>query len=323
VIIYRSLEEIVTPLPKPVVTLGNFDGVHIGHREIFRRIRAEARRIGGSSVVVTFHPHPLKVLHVGKEIHLINTYAEKEKLLAAAGIDYLVVIPFNEAFAAITPRSFIRDILIGRIGVHTIYIGYDYAFGRNREGRVPYLVSEGRELGFSVQVLEPINNGSEIYSSSAIRRLIAIGDLAGVTQLLGRNYSVGGTVVAGHQRGSGLGFPTANIATDKELLPADGVYAVKVRIGEHLYDGACNIGRNPTFGNHETSIEVFLLNYSGDLYGRAIRLLFVERIRGERKFTGAEALKEAIAVDVSRCREILQQARIVEYQEFLGEPGDA
>lgn len=321
-IIYRDLEEIAAPLTKPVVTLGNFDGVHLGHREIFRRIRAEARRIGGTSVVVTFQPHPLKVLPVGKEIRLINTYAEKEMLLAAAGIDCLVVIPFTLEFASISPESFVRDVLFKRIGVHTIYIGYDYAFGRNREGRVPYLVSEGRDLGFTVSVLEPINNGSEIYSSSAIRRMISIGDVSGVIPFLGRNYSIGGMVVAGHHRGSGLGFPTANIATEKELLPADGVYAVKVRVGDDFYDGACNIGRNPTFGNHETTIEVFLLDYDGDLYGREIRLFFVERIRGERKFTGIDALKEAIAADVARCREILARAEIVEYQAYLGEISD-
>ena len=129
-----------------------------------------------------------------------------------------------------------------------------------------------------------------------------------------------GVVVHGAKRGRTIGFPTANLATEKELLPADGVYAVKVRVGDALYDGACNIGRNPTFGNHETSIEVFLLDYSGDLYGQEIRIFFVERIRGERKFTGVEALKEAIAADVARCREILRNARIIEYQEYLGDP---
>ena len=130
--IFRSLDEITAPLPKPVVTLGNFDGVHIGHREIFRRIRREAKRIGGSSVVVTFQPHPLKVLKLGKEIRLINTYAEKELLLGASGIDYLVIIPFTGKFATISPRAFIKDLLVGRIGVHTLFVGYDYAFGRNR-----------------------------------------------------------------------------------------------------------------------------------------------------------------------------------------------
>jgi len=317
--IFRALEEIAAPLPNPVVTLGNFDGVHIGHREIFRRVRQEAKRIGGTSVVVTFHPHPLKVLHVGKEIRLINTYAEKELLLEASGVDCLVIIPFDATFATIDPRTFIRDILVGRIGVHTLFIGYDYAFGRNREGRVPLLVSEGRELGFSVKVLEPINNGSEIYSSSAIRRLISIGDVAGVVPFLGRHFSLSGTVVPGHQRGSVLGFPTANIDTEKELLPAEGVYAVKVKIGDAVHEGACNIGRNPTFGNRESSVEVFLFDFSGDLYGQEMRIYFVERIRGERKFTGPEALKEAIAADVARCRALLHHAAIIEYREYLEE----
>lgn len=315
--IFRSLEEITAPLPKPVVTLGNFDGVHIGHREIFRRIRKEARRIGGSSVVVTFQPHPLKVLKVGKDIRLINTYAEKELLLEASGIDTLIVIPFTKEFASIKPRAFIRNLLVDRIGVHTLFIGYDYAFGRNREGKVPMLVSAGRELGFTVKVLEPINNGSEIYSSSAIRRLISIGDVAGAVPFLGRHFSLSGLVVPGHHRGAGIGFPTANMETEKELIPAEGVYAVRVKLGDQIFDGACNIGRNPTFGNSETSIEVHLLDFSGDLYGRELRIYFVERIRGERKFTGTEALKEAIAADVARCREILKGASIIDYREYL------
>ena len=317
--VFRTIEEIASPLPKPVVTLGNFDGVHIGHREIFRRIRQEAARIGGSTVVVTFQPHPLKVLNIGKEIRLINTYAEKELLLEASGIDYLVVIPFTPAFATWSPHDFIRQLLVERIGVHTLFIGYDYAFGRNREGRVPLLVSEGRELGFTVKVLEPINNGSEIYSSSAIRRLISIGDVAGVVPFLGRHYSMGGIVVRGQHRGTGLGFPTANLATEKELVPAEGVYAVKARVGEIVYDGACNIGRNPTFGNEESTIEVFLFDFSGNLYGQEIRVFFIERIRGERKFTGTEALKEAIAADVVRCREILRDVTLIEYRDYLAE----
>lgn len=316
--IFRSIEDIAEKLPSPVVTIGNFDGVHLGHREIFRKVKREASRIGGVSLVVTFTPHPLKVLGLRKELRLINTYAEKELLIEASGIDCLLTIPFTPEFAAIGAERFVREILVGRVGVRKLVIGYDYAFGRMREGNVSLLRRLGDELGFEVEVLEQIAGDGITYSSTAVRRMIAEGNVKEVVRLIGRHFSVGGTVVHGLHRGKVLGFPTANIDTEKELIPRPGVYAVKVKIDDAIHDGACNIGNNPTFDNERESIEVFILDFDADLYGREIRIYFVERIRDEQRFPGVETLKEAIARDVAACRDALEGVSIIEYREYLG-----
>ncbi|GAB4296070.1 MAG: bifunctional riboflavin kinase/FAD synthetase [Desulfuromonadia bacterium] len=313
--IIRSINDIPSGLPAPVVTLGNFDGVHRGHREIFRRVTDEARSIGGVSVVVTFRPHPLKVIPNLRNVVLITTYEERARLIERCGIDLLIEIPFDQEVAQLSPRRFIHDILLGKIGVKSLFIGYDYAFGHNREGRVPLLVAAGKEHGFTVRVLEPINNGSEIFSSSAIRRLVQIGEVSPVVELLGRHFSLCGRVVRGHGRGASLGFPTANILTDKELIPPDGVYAVKVSLDGVIRDAACNIGRNPTYGNRESSIEVHIFDLDQDLYDKTLEIFFIERIRGERKFTGPETLREAIGYDVRRCREILSSTPLITFDE--------
>ena len=312
-VIFKSISEIKGQLPHPVVTIGNFDGVHLGHREIFRRVRELARAKEGVSVVVTFVPHPLEVVSPSTGVRLITTPKEKESLIEASGIDYLLEIPFDLAFAAIPAEQFVAKVLVDAIGIETLVIGYDYAFGRGRAGDVTLLRQLGEQFFFSVQLLEPVSNGATVYSSTAVRNMVSQGDVQGVVSVLGRHYSVTGTVVHGHQRGRALGFPTANLATEKELLPAAGVYAVKARIGSVLYDGACNIGTNPTFGNEKLSLEVFLFDFDGELYGREVTLFFMDRLRGELRFPDAEALKEAIAADVARCRSILKDAAIVEY----------
>ena len=312
-VIFKSISEIKGQLPHPVVTIGNFDGVHLGHREIFRRVRELARAKEGVSVVVTFVPHPLEVVSPDTGVRLITTPKEKESLIEASGIDYLLEIPFDLAFAAIPAEQFVAKVLVDAIGIETLVIGYDYAFGRGRAGDVTLLRQLGEQFFFAVQLLEPVSNGATVYSSTAVRNMVSQGDVRGVVSVLGRHYSVAGKVVHGHQRGRALGFPTANLATEKELLPAAGVYAVKARIGSDLYDGACNIGTNPTFGNQKLSLEVFLFDFDGELYGREVTLFFMDRLRGELRFPDAEALKEAIAADVARCRSILKDAAIVEY----------
>ena len=316
-IIFRNLDDIQGKLTDTVVTIGNFDGVHLGHREIFRRVRKAADDLASVSVVVTFIPHPLKLLPSTKNLRLITPYAEKESLIAASGVDYLVIIPFTEEFASITAADFVRRILVGQIGMKKLIIGYDYAFGRNREGNVALLRRLEHDLGFSVEVLEPIGKGDSVYSSTAIRELIAQGNVGGVVTLLGRHFSFHGTVIHGHHRGKGLGFPTANLVTGNELIPKNGVYAVKINVDGTLFDGACNIGTNPTFEDETTSIEVFILDFNGELYGRDLRLFFIERIRDERKFPDAVTLQEAIRNDVLTCREILEHTSIIAYHEPL------
>ena len=314
-IIFKSISEIREKLLHPAVTIGNFDGVHLGHREIFRRVRELARAAGGVSVVVTFVPHPLRVVSPGKVLKLITNPTEKESLIEASGIDYLLEIPFDAAFAAVSAREFVERVLVGALGMEQLVIGYDYAFGRGREGNAELLRELGAIHGFCVELLPPVTNGATVYSSTMVRNLVSEGDVKGVVAILGRHYSLSGTVVHGQHRGRGLGFPTANLETEDELLPAAGVYAVKARVGAELYDGACNIGTNPTFQNDRVSLEVFLFDFAGDLYGREVSLFFLERLRGERRFPDPEALKAAIAADVARCREILKDATIIEYHD--------
>jgi riboflavin kinase/FMN adenylyltransferase len=318
-IIYRCFSEITAPLVNPVVTIGNFDGVHLGHREIFRRLKQSARELGGVSVVITFDPHPLRVVNSHRDVTLINTLDEKITLIEASGVDYLIIIPFDISFAATPSAEFIEKYLVGIIGTKKLIIGYDYAFGRNREGNFAMLSSFGSRFGFDVEELAPINCGETIYSSSLIRRMIAAGEVADIVRFLGRHFSLGGRVVHGANRGKTLGFPTANIATDKELIPGEGVYAVKVKINDRLYDGACNIGTNPTFDGTELSIEAFIFDFVGELYDQELRVYFIERLRGEIKFSSVEELKEAIAADVAACRRILATTPLVTYSEYLEE----
>jgi len=317
-IVFRSIDQIEAPLLNPVVTIGNFDGVHLGHREIFRKLNRSAREIGGVSVVITFDPHPLKVMPSSRSIALINTVDEKITLIEASGVDYLLIITFDPVFAATTAADFIENILVGRIGVKHLIIGYDYAFGKGREGDVTLLRKLGSKFSFAVEELPPISDGTSNYSSSLIRKMIADGAVAEVIPYLGRNFSLAGRVVHGVDRGKSLGFPTANIATDKELLPADGVYAVKVKIDETLFDAACNIGFNPTFESTTRSIEVFIFDLDEDLYGKEIRVYFFDRLRAEKRFASANELVAAIAADVDRCREILASSQLVVYREYLG-----
>jgi len=316
--VIRDLRELPVPLENAVATIGNFDGVHLGHREIFRRVVAEARQRDGMAVVITFVPHPLKVLAPEKAPRLLNTYAEKERLIAASCIDVLVEIPFNRVLAAMTPEQFVDDILLARIGVRHLVVGYDYTFGRNRSGNVEFLIETGKRLGFTVEVIGPVQRGEVTSSSTLIRRLLAAGDVVGVVGPLGRNFTLEGRVVHGVGRGRQIGIPTANLLTEKEILPRPGVYAVRVKHQGVLCDGVMNIGFNPTFGLERISLEVHLLDFSGDLYGETLRVYFVERLRDERVFPSVEALKEAIHADIAQARKLLSTARVIEYQEYLG-----
>jgi riboflavin kinase/FMN adenylyltransferase len=315
--IIRNLSELTAPLPKAVVTIGNFDGIHLGHREIFRRVVRKAAEIGGTSVVLTFVPHPLKVLDPERAPRLLNTYAEKERLIAASCIDVLVCLPFSRETAALPAARFVAEILVGRIGVRHLIVGYDYAFGRDREGDVAFLRSRGEAYGFTVEALEPVAIGGQVFSSTLVRRHLAAGDVAGVVPLLGRHFTLEGKIIHGANRGRHLGFPTANLLTEKEILPRPGVYAVKARLGEEFFDGVMNIGFNPTFGTERISLEVHLLDFDRQVYGETLRVYFVERLRDEQVFTSAAELARAISRDVARAREVLATTRVIEYREYL------
>jgi riboflavin kinase/FMN adenylyltransferase len=288
-----------------VVTIGNFDGVHRGHREIFRHLVSCGAQRGLQSVVVTFEPHPLKVLSADATPAMITTFDQKVALIGSAGVDYLVVVPFSEEFARMTADDFVRSILCDSLGMRHIIIGHDYAFGKGREGNYQTLVRIGAERGFTLEDMEPIGEEGLVFSSSLARRLIATGDMEAASGVLGRYHLISGTVVHGRDIGRTLGFPTANISTPNELLPPDGVYAVMVSIDGSLVKGACSIGLNPTFDGGTRAIEVFMLDYADQIYGLEITVFFVQRLRDIVKFRDAPELVGAITQDVLHTREIL------------------
>jgi len=315
--ILTTSSPLATGLGPCVVTLGNFDGVHLGHRALFRQLSQRAKQFQCKSAVYTFDPHPLKLLCPENAPLLLNTPAEKRRLIEASHIDLLIEAPFTKQFAALSPEQFVDDVLVRLLQARALVIGYDYAFGKNRTGSAQFLQGYCTKKGIVVDVLKPVGADGEPYSSTRIRQMLATGRVAEVVSLLGRHYNLEGEVVPGQQRGRKIGFPTANLETEKEQLPAPGVYAIKVRHNLQEYNGVVNLGKRPTFGNGRSTIEVHLLDFSGDLYGEKMRIYFVERLREEKKFTGPEQLTAAIRADILKARQILGARQIIQYQEYL------
>lgn len=288
-----------------VVTIGNFDGVHRGHVEIFRHLRQCGDQRKLPTVVVTFEPHPLKLLAPDKAPMMITGFDQKVALIAESGIDYLVVVSFTTEFASLSADDFVNHFLCDALKMRHMVIGHDYAFGKGREGNYQTLERIGAERGYTLEDMEPVGDNGVIYSSSLARRQITDGFVRAVSSILGRHYCICGLVVHGRHIGRTLGFPTANLEVQHELIPRDGVYAVMVNIAGILYQGACNIGTNPTFDGNQRSIEVLVLDFSGDLYGSVISVCFVDRVRNIQKFSTVELLKQAIQTDTDKVREIL------------------
>ena len=301
-----------------VVTIGNFDGVHRGHMEIFRHLITCGIQRGLQSVVVTFEPHPLKVLSVEATPPMITTFEQKVALIGSSGVDYLVVVPFTAEFARMTADDFVQDMLCDSLGLRHIIIGHDYAFGKGRAGNYKTLERIGAERGFTLEDMEPIGEEGLVFSSSLARRLITAGDMGGASGVLGRYHIISGTVVHGRDIGRSLGFPTANISTLNELLPPDGVYAVMVSVDAKLVKGACSIGLNPTFDGGSRAIEVFMLDYADQIYGREIAVCFVQRLRDIQKFSDVTELVSAITLDVQHTREILAAVDMNKVQPVVG-----
>lgn len=306
--IIRGVKNLNEKFPNPVVTLGNFDGVHLGHQAIFRKVVERARAINGTAIAFTFEPHPLKVLAPERSPKLLNTFHGKMKLIEAAGIDVVICADFDRAFAEQNPEEFARNILHQKINAREVYVGYDYAFGKGREGSIALLRRMGEVCGFSVGVVDAVQVDGQVVSSSLVRELVSAGRVAEAARLLGRYYSIEGEVVAGSKRGRTLGFPTANIHTINELIPATGVYAVIAVLDKEMLNGAASIGVRPTFGNGPVSIEVYLLDFNGDIYGRGIEIFFVERLRPEKKFPDAAALVKQMEKDIEQIRAIFKNA---------------
>jgi riboflavin kinase / FMN adenylyltransferase len=304
-------DHIQKPFNKAVITIGNFDGVHIGHQALFHEVIEKAGEIGGTAVAMTFDPHPLRVINHNKTLSLITLGDQKLELISASGIDVLICIPFTPEFADMSARSFIEDLLVKRIGVKAIIAGNDYTFGRNREGNVNLLKSLGRELDFDVIIsdwIRPASDLPERISSTQIRELIAEGKVYPAKKLLGRFYQVRGIVVSGRNRGGKLlGFPTANLVLQEELCPKTGVYAVTVQYQDKLFMGVANIGYSPTFSDNVFTVEVHILDFHNDIYDQKIRVNFVERIRDEIKFSGIAELSDQIRKDIAYARRVLSQ----------------
>jgi riboflavin kinase/FMN adenylyltransferase len=304
-LLITDLSEITRPFTNSVITLGNFDGIHLGHQELVRMVIRRARETGGQSMVVTFRPHPLKVLAPEKCPPLISIYEEKIRLFEKLGIDVLVKIPFSLRFAEMPPRTFVKSILCDLIGAKDIFVGYNYRFGRSREGNTQTLKQMGEEYGFIVHEVEQISLDGEVISSTKIRQLLSTGDVGHAAKLLGRPYAITGIVIRGDSRGKTLGFPTANIASKHAIIPSDGVYAVKLLARDKCLSGVVNIGLRPTFNTRSLAIEVHIFDFDEDLYGEEVTLFFIRKIREERKFDTPDALIGQIKKDIGTAREIL------------------
>lgn len=305
----ENLDDIKEPFPRAVVTIGNFDGVHLGHQALFHEVIERAEAIDGTSVAMTFEPHPLRVLKQNNHPPLITLHEQKIELIARAHVDVLISVPFTRDFAALTPREFVEDILLRKVGMQAIVVGGDYTFGRNREGNLGMLRTFGELFDFEVILADWIKMKKTLsgrISSTKIRELVMAGGVDEVQPLLGRYYQIRGEVAHGRNRGGKLlGFPTANINLQDELCPKTGVYAVTVECLDKKFLGVANIGYSPTFDDHIFTVEVHILDFKENIYGKKIRVNFVKRIRDEIKFSSLEELSDAIRHDVAVARDIL------------------
>lgn len=285
----------------PVVTTGTFDGVHFGHQQILNRLRSVADKTGGETVLLTFHPHPRLVLFPDDEgLKLLSTREEKIKLLEKAGLDHLIIYPFSRKFSRLSATEYVRDLLVNDIGVHSLVIGYDHQFGRNREGDFNHLTELAEVFGFNVEEI-PAQELDEVkVSSTKVRGALLAGEVSKAAAYLGHNYKVSGIVVKGKQLGREIGFPTANISVQDryKLIPGNGVYAVIVRVQKQEYRGMMNIGVRPTVGGMlKPTMEVNIFNFNDDIYGNFCGVEFVKRLRDEVKFESVEELKSQLELD--------------------------
>lgn len=307
-IVIRELSQFPS-LPHAVVTSGTFDGVHVGHQQILSRLTESARQSNGQSVVLTYWPHPRTVLNPSDDsLRLLSTIEERVEALEQFGIDYLLILPFTKAFAQMSSEEYIQQILINTLQTKKLVIGYDHRFGKNREGGFDYLQKNATRYGFEVEEIPRQDIEAVGVSSSKIRTSLENGDVATATKYLGRPYSLTGTVVQGRQLGRTIGFPTANLRVPEKLkqIPAQGVYAVLAKIPQGTYKGMLNIGTNPTVvtGGAQT-IEVFLFDFSGDLYGQDITLLFMAYMRPELKFHHLDELIQQLHLDQEKALQLL------------------
>ncbi len=309
-LVHRGLSSFDT-LPPSVVTSGTFDGLHFGHQKILQRLKEVGKLHGLASVVITFWPHPRFVLQKGADdLQLLSTLEEKITQFEQFGIDHLLVIEFNKQFSSLTSSEFIQKILIDKVQTQKLVIGYDHRFGKNREGGFDYLKEHQAELGFSVEEIPKQELEEVAVSSTKIRNALQTGDVTNAQKYLGRFYSLQGTVVKGNQLGRTINFPTANLQIEEsyKLIPAVGIYAVRIAYEGTWFDGMMNIGFRPTVSKAQAkSLEVHLFGFEGDLYGKLLTVEFVEYLRDEQKFENLPSLQEQLQKDQEHAKQILQK----------------
>jgi riboflavin kinase/FMN adenylyltransferase len=298
-------------LVHPVLALGNFDGLHRGHLKIIERVKRGAAERGGTPMAMTFDPHPPRVVRPDKAPPLLMTKAQKIDALRQAGVAAVAVVRFTRELSHWDPETFVRTVLVDWLRVSEVWVGANFLFGHERSGNFSLLRTLGQRYGFRAEKIDPVRYKDFVVSSTRIRRLVTEGRMDEAAALLGHAYSVDGDIVEGRRRGREIGFPTANLHTHNELIPPHGVYATTLTVDGVVHAAVTNIGTNPTFGDlQEAAIETHLLNYSGDLYGRHVRLGFVQRLRDERSFADVDALKAQIEADVRRAERLFSRLSV-------------
>lgn len=305
--IYKGLDEF-KKLDFAVVTSGTFDGVHFGHQKILQRLDEITKNNGGESVLITYWPHPRLVLFPNQKLYLLSSIEEKAELLSQHHVDHLVIIPFTKEFSSLSSEEFIKKIIVDRIGTKKLVIGYDHKFGKNRSGSFEELKKDGPVFGFEVEEIPKQMIDHKAISSTKIRKALYEGRVEIVHEYLGRPYSIQGKVIEGNKIGRTLNFPTANVEVSfkHKLIPAEGIYAVKVRIGKTYYKGMLNIGFRPTLGGTQRRLEVNIFDFNQDVYGKEIVIEFFHNIRSEIKFKNLEALKSQLQKDKIEAQQILK-----------------
>jgi len=303
----RNIEELREEFACSIATIGNFDGVHMGHREILSRVKSKSQKLGCPSLLITFDPHPSTVLYPARDLALLTTLEKKLSLVEECGIDAVLALEFTLAFAQKPPMSFVEDVLLP-LGVRELYVGDDFAFGSGRRGNANELAREGKVHGFGVYEIEEVTIGGERVSSSRIRSLISAGDVEKAGRLLGRPHSINGVVVRGAGRGKGMGFPTCNISEPVQTVPGSGIYATRTRYRGKLYDSATHIGIIPTFDVDVPGIETHLFDFDMEVQGEGMEILFHKKLRDTVKFGSVEELKQHIRKDCVEIKGILRDA---------------
>lgn len=299
---FDSVERLI----KPVVTIGNFDGVHRGHQALITNVINEKNKIGGTACVITFYPHPLTVINPYIKIEQITPINDKLNILEGLGVDVTILVKFDDHFSSISAEEFVNNIIWAKLKAKVVIVGYDFSFGRNKEGDREFFKKKGEELGFEVKVIEPVIENDIIISSTRIRSFLKEGKIKEARNFLGRPYVLKGMVTKGKKIGRLIGFPTANLLIIDYLIPRNGVYAAYAYLDDKKYKAVLNIGPAVTFNIDTVSFEVHLLDFTGDIYGKEMVIEFVERIRGVEKFKDVEMLKVQINKDIERAKEILK-----------------